>query len=59
MASLSSVLKETDKARLYSHKKRWLPQGTGGLAWLEDAGSQEKERPRNAIKNISLAGLRS
>lgn len=59
MASLSSALKETDKASFYSRKKRWLPQGTGGLAWLEDAGAQEKERPRNAVKNISLAGLRS
>ena len=42
-----------------------LPAKRGGFCrghvragWPEDGGAQEEERPRNAVKNISLAGQR-
>lgn len=58
MASLSSALKETDKARRYSGKKRRLLQGTGGGRAAKYPGAQDEERPRIALKNSSLTGWR-
>lgn len=49
MASLSSALKETDKAELYS--AGWSTVASRG-------GEQEEERPQNAIKHISLTEQR-
>lgn len=59
MASLSSALKETDKARRYFSKKRRLLQGTGGGRVAEYPGARDEERPRIALKNSSLTGRRS
>lgn len=47
MASLSSALKETDKARLHSNKKRRLLQGTGrggmaGVGWGTNGGETKE-----------------
>lgn len=57
MASLSSAFKETDKAGLYSSKGRKFLQGMGRGRVVHGGGGQE-EKPRNAVKSISLTGQR-
>lgn len=49
MASLSSALKETDKAELYF---------SGWSTVVGRGGEQQEERPQNAIKHISLTEQR-
>ena len=56
MASLSSALKETDKAGFYSSKGRRFLQGVGKGRVVHKAAGARKGETKECLKNISLTG---
>lgn len=56
MASLSSALKETDKAGLHSSKGKRFLQGVGKGRVVHKAAGVTEGETKERLKNISLTG---